>query len=36
MELDKQLTMFKELTEAPGVPGNEGAVRELLECFYGT
>jgi len=33
MELDKQLTMFKELTEAPGVPGNEGAVRELMRKY---
>lgn len=28
--MDDQLQMFRELTEAPGVPGQEGAVREVM------
>jgi putative aminopeptidase FrvX len=28
--MDELLQMFKDLTEAPGVPGQEGAVREIM------
>lgn len=30
---DKQLEMFKELTETPGAPGHEGAVREVMKKY---
>ncbi|RKD23814.1 peptidase M28 [Ammoniphilus oxalaticus] len=31
--LDNQLEMFKELTETPGAPGHEGAVREVMKKY---
>lgn len=31
--MDKQLEMFKELTEAKGVPGNEKDVREMMKEY---
>lgn len=30
---DKTLQMFKELTEAPGVPGSEGPAREVMKKY---
>lgn len=30
---DKQLEMFKELTETPGAPGHEGPVREVMKKY---
>ncbi len=30
---DKTLQMFKELTETPGAPGNEGPVREVMKKY---
>lgn len=30
---DTQLEMFKELTETPGAPGHEGAVREVMKKY---
>ncbi|MFO7173580.1 MAG: M42 family metallopeptidase [Bacillota bacterium] len=31
--LDERLQMYKELTEAPGVPGYEGPVREIMRKY---
>lgn len=31
--MDEQLTLFKALTEAPSVPGNEDAVREIMRSY---
>lgn len=31
--MDDTLQMFRELTEAPGVPGQEGAVREIMARY---
>ncbi len=33
--MDDTLKMFKELTEAPGVPGAEGPVREVMARYLG-
>ena len=31
--MDETLQMMKELTEAPGVPGQEGPVRDIMARY---